>query len=194
MKIAGLILAGGQGSRLGGVDKAFLVLAGQPLLAHALAVLAPQTDMLAISANGDPARFAAFPFPILADTHEGRGPLAGIAVGLAWAARAGADHLASLPVDTPFAPANLVARLSPGPSVAVYEGRQHHLVALWPVAFLPALEDVLAQPGRYKVRDALSLAAARQVDVPAAADPFLNLNTPADIEAAETRALSPRAE
>jgi molybdopterin-guanine dinucleotide biosynthesis protein A len=194
MKIAGLILAGGQGSRLGGVDKAFLPLAGKPLLDHALAVLAPQTEGLAISANGDTGRFAAYDLPVLADMHEGRGPLAGIAAGLAWAAGLGADALASLPVDTPFAPADLVARLAPGPSVAVYEGRQHHLVALWPVAFLPALQDFLAQPGRYKVRDALSLAAARQVDFQAATDPFLNLNTPADIEAAETRALSPRAD
>jgi molybdopterin-guanine dinucleotide biosynthesis protein A len=187
MKIAGLILAGGQGSRLGGVDKAFLVLAGRPLLAQALATLAPQTDGLAISANGDAARFASYGLPVLADTHAGCGPLAGIAAGLAWAARAGADQLASLPVDTPFAPADLVARLNPGPSVATFEGRQHHLVALWPVSFLPALERFLGQPGRYKVRDALTLAGARPVDVPAAHDPFLNINTPADIEAAARR-------
>jgi molybdopterin-guanine dinucleotide biosynthesis protein A len=188
MKIAGLILAGGQGSRLGGVDKAFLPLAGKPLLAHALAVLAPQTDMMAISANGDPARFAAYGLPVLADMHEGRGPLAGIAAGLAWAAGVGADYLASLPVDTPFAPADLVGRLMPGPSVATYQDRQHHLVALWPVAFLPALTEFLATPSRYKVRDALILAAARPVDFPMPSDPFLNINTPADQDAASARA------
>jgi molybdopterin-guanine dinucleotide biosynthesis protein A len=192
MKIVGLILAGGQGSRLGGVDKAFLRLAGQPLLAHALAVLEPQTDMLAISANGEAARFAAYARLVLADTHPGRGPLAGIAAGLAWAASAGASHLASLPVDTPFAPPDLVTRLTPGPSVAVYAGRQHHLVALWPVTFLPALEAFLSQPSRYKVRDALTLAGARQVDFPAAHDPFLNINTPDDIAAA-TQFLSEQA-
>jgi molybdopterin-guanine dinucleotide biosynthesis protein A len=185
--IAGLILAGGQGTRLGGVDKAFLALAGRPLIAHALAAFAPQVGPLAISANGDPARFAAYRLPVLADTHEGRGPLAGIAAGLAWAAALGAGALASLPVDTPFAPPDLVARLTPGPSVATYAGRQHHLVALWPVEFLPALEAFLAIPSPWRVRDALALAAARQVDFVSPADPFLNINNQADLAEAGRR-------
>ena len=65
--IAGIVLAGGLGTRMGGTDKALMPLAGRPMLAHALARLAPQVPLLAISANGDPARFAAFGLPVLAD-------------------------------------------------------------------------------------------------------------------------------
>ena len=189
--IAGLILAGGGGTRLGGADKAFLQLAGLPLINHLLARLLPQVDLIAISANGDPARFVAYPYDVLADDSLiGKGPLAGVAAGLAWAQAAGVGALLTVPVDTPFIPADLAAALGPAPAAAMYQGRQHHLVALWPVAFLPALTAFLAAPGAYKVRDALSLCAARQVTFTATADPFLNINTAADLAAAEAR-LSP---
>ena len=183
---AALILAGGQGTRLGGVDKAFVTLAGRPLLEHLLARLQPQVAAIAISANGDPARFAAHCLPVLADVgFAGKGPLAGIAAGLAWAAAQGATALLSLPVDTPFIPPDLAARLAPAPAVAVWQGRQHHLVALWPVDLLPELIVFLGRPGAYKVRDALALRATRQVVFEAPDDPFQNINTPADLAAAE---------
>jgi molybdenum cofactor guanylyltransferase len=185
--IAGLILAGGQGTRLGGADKAFVRLHGAALITHLLARLTPQgCQALAVSANGDPARFAAYGLAVLPDAPElaGKGPLAGVAAGLAWAATMGADFLLTVPVDTPFIPANLLAALTPGPSVAVYQGRQHHLVALWPVAFLPALKNFLGQPGAYKVRDALRLCAARQVAFAGPTDPFLNINTQEDLASA----------
>ncbi len=181
---AALILAGGQGTRLGGADKAFLPLGGQPLIAHVLARLAPQVTHIAISANGDAARFAAFGLPVLADAQTGRGPLAGVAAGLAWAATLGATALLTVPVDTPFIPHDLLTRLHPAPNAAVYAGRQHHLVALWPVGFLPVLQRFLAAPGAYRVRDALALCRAGQVAFPAPADPFMNLNTPDDLAAA----------
>ena len=184
---AALILAGGQGTRLGGVDKAFLTLGGQPLIAHVLARLAPQAECIAVSANGDGARFAAFGLPVLADNLPGRGPLAGVAAGLAWAGGLGATSLLTVPVDTPFIPADLLERLRPGPNAAVYAGRQHHLVALWPVDFLPSLERFLAAPGAYKVRDALALCGAGQIEFQAAADPFMNLNTPEELAAARRR-------
>ena len=72
------------GGPQGGADKALLPLAGRPLIAHAVARLDPQVEALAISANGDPARFAAFGLPIVADSVEGfAGPLAGVATFLA---------------------------------------------------------------------------------------------------------------
>jgi len=192
MRVAALILAGGAGSRLGGVDKAFVALDGKPLIGHLLARLAPQAENIAVSANGDPARFAALGLPVLPDgALAGKGPLAGVAVGLAWARDIGAEALLTVPVDTPFIPTDLADRLHPAPAVAVHEGRQHHLVASWPVGFLPALLDFLGQSGDYKVRDALALAGARPVDFPAAADPFLNLNTPADMATATQRLKSP---
>jgi molybdopterin-guanine dinucleotide biosynthesis protein A len=183
--IAALILAGGAGSRLGGVDKAFINLAGRPLLAHLLARLVPQTKTIAISANGALARFAAFGLPVLPDgTLAGKGPLAGVAAGLAWAAGQGANALLTVPVDTPFIPADLAANLHPAPAVAAWQGRQHHLVATWPVTTLSVLLNFLAAPGEYKVRGALALCGARQVAFTAPQDPFLNINTPAELAAA----------
>ncbi len=183
---AALILAGGQGTRLGGADKAFVALNGQPLISHLLTRLSPQVDNIAISANGDAARFAAFGLPVLPDQLTGKGPLAGVAAGLTWAMDIGATALLTVPVDTPFIPADLAARLAPAPTVACYHGRQHHLVALWPVAVLPMLERFLAPEGHYKVRDFLKLVRARQVNFNAPADPFLNINTPEDLSAASS--------
>jgi len=182
--IAALILAGGQGSRLGGVDKAFVELGGRTLVAHLLGRLAPQVAPVGISANGDASRFDDLGLKVLPDEHRGKGPLAGVAAGLEWAAQIGVQALLTVPVDTPFIPHDLLNRLAPCPSVAVFEGRQHHLVALWPVAFLPALERFLSAPGAYKVRDALTLCSARQVWFEGARDPFVNINTPADLVSA----------
>lgn len=184
MSIAALILAGGQATRLAGADKAFIDLNGQPLITHLLARLAPQTPDIAISANGDAARFSHLTLPVLPDHLTGKGPLAGVLAGLTWAAGLGATALLTVPVDTPFIPDNLLARLAPGPSVACYHGRQHHLVSLWPVTALAPLARFLEPEGKYKVRDFLNLLRVRQVSFNAAFDPFHNINTPADLEAA----------
>jgi molybdopterin-guanine dinucleotide biosynthesis protein A len=187
--IPAVILAGGAGTRLGGADKAFLPLNGEPLISHLLRRLTPQADKIAVSANADPARFAALNLPVLPDApdHAGKGPLAGVAAGLAWAGATGSTALLTVPVDTPFIPPDLLTRLAPAPSVAVWQGRQHHLVSLWPVSLLPDLHAFLARPGAYKVRDALALGGARQVLFDAREDPFLNINTPADLTAAQHR-------
>ncbi|MDE8348588.1 MAG: molybdenum cofactor guanylyltransferase [Acidocella sp.] len=182
--IAAVILAGGQATRLGGADKAFVSLNGTPLISHLLARLAPQVEHIAISANGDATRFAAFGLPVLPDLHCGKGPLAGVAAGLAWAADMGATSLLTMPVDTPFIPHNLALRLAPAPAVGCYQGRQHHLAALWPVDCRPMLERFLGPAGQYKVRDFLKLLRARQVSFNAPHDPFLNINTPEDLAAA----------
>jgi molybdopterin-guanine dinucleotide biosynthesis protein A len=179
MKIAGLILAGGQGSRLGGVDKALLRLGGESLVARAVRRIGVPC---AVSANGDAKRFSNLGVPVLADEFVGKGPLAGVLAGLRWAA---AEFLLTVPVDTPFFPETLAGDLAPGPSVAVWGGRQHHLVALWPVGFAAELAGFLTAPGAYKVRDALTLCGARPVVFGGAADPFLNINTPADWDAAQ---------
>jgi molybdopterin-guanine dinucleotide biosynthesis protein A len=192
--IAGLILAGGAGSRLGGVDKAFVKLAGQPLIQHLFDRLEPQLGKIAISANGDATRFDAFPVLVLPDGKlAGFGPLAGVAAGLEWAAQQGAKSLITVPVDTPFIPPDLMVRLIPAPSVAVYGGRQHHLVAHWRVSALPDLLRFLQTGAPYKVRDFLSVCGARQVAFEGAADPFLNINTPEDLAIAG-RLHSPPAE
>lgn len=110
--ITGLVLAGGRGQRMGGVDKGLQSLHGQPLAAHVLARLAPQTGALLISANRNAETYAALGAPwqarVLADTlPDFPGPLAGLLAGLR-EARTG--WLLSAPCDSPWLPADLAAR------------------------------------------------------------------------------------
>jgi molybdenum cofactor guanylyltransferase len=180
-----VILAGGGGRRMGGADKAFLTLAGRPLLAHVLDRLAPQAVAVAVSANGDPARFAAYGLPVLPDDTP-LGPLAGVLAGLRWARQGGADTLLAVPVDAPFLPSDLAAFLAPAPALARTSGGVQGTFALWPVAAEPALAAFLDSGAKPKVTDFAAGIGARFVDFP---DPaaFANLNTPADLAAAEGR-------
>lgn len=185
-----VILAGGRATRMGGGDKGLRPFRGGTLLAAVIARIAPQAGPLALNANGDPARFAALGLPVLPDPVPDRpGPLAGVLAAMDWAAGLGADAVLTVPVDAPFLPADLVARLSAAvdgrPALAQgADGTLHPTVALWPVALAPALRAALAA-GERRMR---AFAAAHgAVPVPFAAadpDPFLNLNTPADLAAA----------
>jgi molybdenum cofactor guanylyltransferase len=184
--LAALVLAGGAATRMGGGDKPLLRLGALTLLEHVLAALRSETARIAISANGDPARLAAFGLPVLPDGRfAGEGPLAGLLAGLGWAMGEGADALLTVPGDTPFIPAGLAASLAPAPACAARDGRVHHLVALWPVAARDALDTWLATtPSRAVGRFAAGIG-MRVVDFPAAGpDPFLNINTPAELDAA----------
>src|SRR5579859_1574255 len=149
---AGLVLAGGLARRMGGGDKALLPLAGRPLLAHVLDRV--RLGPIAISANGDPARFSQFGLPVLPDgIPDQAGPLAGILAGLEWAAALPeVDHLISVPADTPFLPPDLVARLIAARDAADAEialaasgGRLHPVVGLWPVALAADLRRALEE-------------------------------------------------
>jgi len=146
----------------------------------------------AISANGDPARFASLNLPVLPDgDFVGQGPLAGVLAGLEWAASLGANALLTVPGDTPFIPMGLAVALAPAPACATSNGRLHHLVALWPVARHGELRKMLSTPGRRDVGEFAKLIGMRRVDFPAARwDPFLNVNTPEDLAAA--RAIAER--
>ena len=91
---AGVILAGGLATRMGGGDKGLLPLGGRRLIDHVVARLAPQCAGLALNANGDPARCADLGLPVLADGVAGHpGPLAGVLAGLDWAAGQGAEAI-----------------------------------------------------------------------------------------------------
>src|SRR5215470_6627588 len=111
--VIGLLLAGGQSRRMGGGDKCLRLLGGETILARAVARVGPQVRQLILNANGDPARFAPYGLPVVADSVEGfAGPLAGVLAGLDWAAAnaPGCPWVASVPTDAPFLPADLVAR------------------------------------------------------------------------------------
>lgn len=185
MNIAGLVLAGGRATRFGGADKAFIQLNGKPFIEHVLERLRPQLSLIAISANGNPQRFAAYGLPVLSDDQAFQecGPLAGVLSGLRWAASQKMDFLLTTPVDTPFLPVNLLAHLLPGPSVAVHNGRVQPLSALWPVSFIDRLEAFLGQPEKHKVSAALKLCQARDVVFSGADECFANINSEDDLAA-----------
>ncbi len=179
-----LILAGGRATRMGGGDKPLRLVAGRAMLDRILDRLTPAHRHIAISANGDPARFATN-WPVLPDPIPGQGPLGGVLAGLEWAASLAAASLLTIPGDTPLIPAGLARSLSPAPAVAESAGRLHHLVALWPTSAAPALRAWLSQPGPRSVHGFAQTLAMRPVAFPG--DPFLNANTPADLAALTER-------
>lgn len=194
-KIFGVLLAGGLSRRMGGGDKPLLEIDGRPIIAHAIARLAPQCDGLVINANGDPARFGAFGLPVVADTIEGfAGPLAGVLAGMDYAAAHWPDatDIVSAPADTPFLPENLIeslrkARQEAGAQIAVAESgdRVHHAVALWPVALREELRRALVEEGVRKVSAFIARFANVNVAWPELPyDPFFNVNRPEEVETA----------
>ena len=189
MTVTGVILAGGLARRMGGRDKAFLSLGGGTLLDRALARLGPQVDALAINSNGDPAAFADHDAPLVPDLDDSRaGPLAGVLAGLTHAEGAGASHVVTVAVDTPFFPSDLVERLRAAaqgggvPLACAATGeRTHPVFGLWPVALRADLAQALAdgerKVDRWTARH--GCAVARWDADPF--DPFFNVNTPDDL-------------
>ena len=110
----GLVLAGGLARRMGGGDKALIRIGDETILQRALDRLKPQVSGIVLNANGDPARFASFGLPVVADSvPDFAGPLAGILAGLDWVAanKPSIEWVVSVPGDCPFLPRDLVAKL-----------------------------------------------------------------------------------
>ena len=188
MRILGTILAGGEGRRMG-ADKALVAVAGQPMIAHVVARLAPQVLDLAISANGDAARFAEFGLEVLPDA-ERLGPLAGVLAGLTWAEAHGATALVTAPCDGPIFPGDLVPRLclaaeGSGAALAASGGDLHPTWALWPVTARAALADFLASGRPARLRDFAAELGAGRAEWPAGS--FANANRPEDLAALGAR-------
>lgn len=201
MRIVGLLLAGGQSRRMGGGDKSLRPIGGRLLLERVIERVRPQVDELVLNANGDPARFARFGLPVVADSiPDYAGPLAGILAGLDWATRHRPDCalVASVPTDAPFLPDDLVARMvhsmeSTGAELVCAEsdGQPHPVVGMWPVRLREELRRALTEEGLRKVD--LWTARYRFAAVPfetatlsgAAIDPFFNANRPEDFATAE---------
>ncbi|MHA7887707.1 molybdenum cofactor guanylyltransferase MobA [Roseicyclus sp.] len=183
----GVILAGGAGRRIGG-DKPFVPLAGRPLVAHVIARLAPQCRALAINAPPD-ARLAAFGLPVIPDGAEGgQGPLSGILAAMDWAAAQGAGRVLTAPVDTPFLPGDLAARLAGVDAPIVLARTADGLqgtCGLWSVSLRDALAEALAG-GTRKVTEFTEAQGAAHVLFPEGdPPPFLNVNRPEDLARAE---------
>jgi molybdopterin-guanine dinucleotide biosynthesis protein A len=188
--IAGVILAGGRSSRMGGHDKALVELGGRTLLDRLCARLSPQVAVLAINANA-PLGAAAAGYDVVPDRFAGfPGPLAGIHAGLLWAETLpGATHLATVSVDTPFLPADFVPRLAGADRTSVAlarsDGRLHPTCALWPVRLRETLEVFLEAGTSRKVMSFAEAAGYVAVDFSAVPfDPFFNINTADDLKKA----------
>lgn len=192
----GLLLAGGLARRMGGGDKPLRLIAGRSILAHVVERLDPQCDGLLINANGDPARFAEYGLPVVADSvPDFAGPLAGILAGLDWLAanRPGLAWMVSVAADTPFIPRDLVMRLHEARvaagvplACAASGGWTHPVIGLWPVSLREDLRHALTVDDERKIDRWTArhgVAAAEWPVTPV--DPFFNANRPEDLAEAE---------
>jgi molybdopterin-guanine dinucleotide biosynthesis protein A len=156
-QITGLVLAGGRGSRMGGVDKGLQTFRGAPMALHVVMRLKPQVGNLMINANQNMGPYEGFGVPVWPDEVVGfAGPLAGLQTGLSHCVT---EYLVTAPCDSPFLPHDLVERLSSALAeqsadiaVAVTgegETRQPHPVfCLAKATLLPHLNQFLQQGGR----------------------------------------------
>ena len=186
--VTGLILAGGQGRRMGGADKGLVDFRGRPMVAHVIERLAPQVDRLILSANRNEAAYAAFGHPVVTDRtgdrgEEFRGPLAGVQAGLA---SCETPLLATAPCDAPHLPPDLVARLRAALSgdamiaVARTARGTHPVFMLCRREALPKLEQWLASGERGFGAWQRTLSAI-EVDFDDEAA-FANINTPEELQ------------
>ena len=148
-----VILCGGAGQRLGGVDKPLQLLAGRPLFERVLERMAAQASTLMVSANRNAAQYTSYGLTVIDDgSHAGCGPLAGIAAGLA---AASSERVLFVPGDAPLLPDDLAvrlddARLRANAEIAFADDGHgpQPLCCLLPRALLADLERYLEDGGR----------------------------------------------
>ena len=187
--VTGVVLAGGQGSRMGGVDKGLQPFRGRPMVAHAIERLAPQVDELLINANRNPEAYAQFGHRVIADEIAGfAGPLAGFERGLAHAQGA---LVVTVPCDSPFLPKDLVARLRErleaahaDLTVAKTGDQAHPVFSLMRRTVLPSLQEFLGS-GQRKIDKWYSVLRVEEVAFDDEADAFLNINTREELASLE---------
>jgi molybdopterin-guanine dinucleotide biosynthesis protein A len=189
-KITGVILAGGLGRRMGGIDKGLQELRGQPMVHWVVERLAPQVDELLINANQNGERYAAFGHPVVPDQiPDFAGPLAGLHAALSAAAH---PLVATAPCDSPFLPADLVARLREAMSAADADlavartfDQPHPVFCLCRREVLPHLTEFLESGGR-KIDRWYSTLNIVEVAFDDEAEAFENINTREELSRFET--------
>lgn len=194
--IPGVLLAGGLARRMGGGDKPMRSIAGKTILERVIARLGSQCDGLILNANGDPARFAAFGLPVIADTvADFPGPLAGVLAALDWMAanRPDVKWILSAAADCPFLPRDLVARLDEARArqnaalaVAASDGQTHPVIGLWSVSLREELRHALVREDIRKIDRWTARYPLATVTWPTTpVDPFFNANTVEDVAEAD---------
>jgi len=182
-QITGLVLAGGRGSRMGGVDKGLQMFRGAPMALHVILRLTPQVGTLIINANQNIGPYEGFGYAVWPDQLSGfEGPLAGLQTGLS---RCETSYLVTAPCDSPFLPDDLVSTLadalaSADADIAVAvteegERRTHPVFSLMKTSVLPSLDAYLTGGGR-KIETWYRSLPFVEVLFPDA-DAFRNINT-----------------
>lgn len=170
--ILGAVLAGGQSSRFGG-DKALAVLDGRTLLDRAVTSLADLCDAVVVVGRETAS------VPVVPDRpRAGMGPLGGLAAALHHASEHGYEAVLSCAVDSLGVDAALRDALEPAPAYIASQP----VIGLWPTSAAPALDALLASDKRHSMRAFAEAVGARPVQL--ARNPA-NINTPADLRAAE---------
>lgn len=174
MSITGVILAGGQGSRMGGTDKGWIEFEGATLIERLLPQLSRQVDQVIISANRNLERYRALGVPVVQDMRtDYAGPLAGIEAALQAST---SDWLLTCPVDTLSIPADYAFRmLAAAPAVVFHGSRIQPVFMLLPRSALGALRDFL-DSGERKVGLWAQQQALSHVSYDDVSDAFINLN------------------
>ena len=179
---------------MGGIDKGLVELAGKPMVAHVLARFAPQVATVLINANQNTERYAAFGCPVVADEVGGfAGPLAGLHAGLSVART---PVVATVPCDSPFLPADLVARLMAALAakdarlaVARTFAQPHPVFCAVRRDVLPHLAAFLSAGGR-KIDAWYATLAVAEVAFDDEADAFRNINTSDELAQAAAQSSS----
>ena len=187
-QVTGIVLAGGKGRRMGGVDKGLVELDGEPMIAHVLARIKPQVDAIVINANQNLDRYRAFGHEVVQDDVGGfAGPLAGLHVGML---RAAHPLVCTVPCDSPFLPHDLVARLRKAMDAADAQlavartfDQPHPVFALVRRDLVTHLADYLGGGGR-KIDAWYATLAVIEVAFDDEADAFRNINTAGELAAA----------
>lgn len=188
--VAVVILAGGEGRRIGG-DKPLLKLAGERLLDRALRNARRWSNLTAVAVR-DSAQVAPVAAPITVDQDDIAGPVAGLLSALRFGTELGRRHVLTIPADMPFLPADLLGRLRKqighlGCAMASSNGHAHPVCALWRASALDRAGDYLAS-SRRSLRGFAELVGYVPVDWAAEPfDPFFNINTAEELAEAERR-------
>lgn len=192
-KITGVVLAGGQGRRMGSVDKGLTLLKGKPFIEWVLQRFAPQVDEVLINANQNLKQYARFGYRVIPDEIGGfAGPLAGLHRGLMEARH---EWIATVPCDSPFLPLDLVERLYSGLSnaqaqlaVARTFDQPHPVFCLCRRDVRDHLSAFLNAGGR-KIDAWYTTLKVTEVSFDDRAEAFSNINTREELRSFETGAL-----
>lgn len=150
MPLTGVILAGGAGRRMGGLDKGLVPFRGRPMVAWVIEALAPQVDEILIIANRNHDAYARFGHRVESDLRpDFPGPLAGFEAALQHATH---DHILTCPTDVPLLHATYAARMATAPAVASWGGFCQPVFCRLPVSSLPELRQSLDRGERKAMR------------------------------------------